>query len=229
MSAPINANAHQGTSRFGRGLGALFLRSLGWTLEGKLPEGTKAVVIAAPHTTNWDMPIMLAVAYAHGINPSWLGKKELFRWPFGGFMRWLGGLPIDRGSRHNIVQQVVDVYRSTDRLYVVIPPSATRGRAKHWKSGFYHIARGAGVPVMATALDYRRKVGSIGPAFHPTGNMKADMDILRAFYSKVVGKFPELVTPVLLAEEADGAAPADPVAGVDAGMDESPATPPIND
>lgn len=210
-------------------MGLLFLRLLGWTLEGKLPEGTKAVVIAAPHTTNWDMPIMLAVAYAHGINPSWLGKKELFRWPFGGFMRWLGGLPIDRGSRHNIVQQVVDVYGSSDRLYVVIPPSATRRRASHWKSGFYHIARGAGVPVMATALDYRRKVGSIGPAFLPTGNLKADMDILRAFYAGIAGKFPELTTPVLLAEEADSGTPAEPAADRDAGAGASPASPPVND
>lgn len=212
MRVPVAATAHHATGRLGRFLGALLLRILGWRVEGALPEGTKAVVIAAPHTSNWDMPIMIAVAYVLGVNPSWLGKKEIFRWPFGGFMRWLGGFPVDRGSRQNIVQQVVDVYGAADRLYVVIPPSATRRRASHWKSGFYHIARGAGVPVMATFLDYRRKVGGVGPVFQPTGDMKADMDILRTFYAGVAGKFPELTTPVRLAEEGVGGPTPDPVA-----------------
>ena len=190
----------------------------GWQLEGAIPEGTKAVIVAAPHSTNWDMPIMLAVCYAMGVNPSWLGKKELFRWPFGGFMRWLGGVSVDRGARQNVVQQVVDLYGVSDRLYVVIPPSATRGRAQHWKSGFYHIARGAGVPLMATFLDYRRKVGGVGPVFHPTGDLKADMDILRTFYAGVVAKYPELTTPVRLAEEGGSEAAADPPADADANV-----------
>jgi 1-acyl-sn-glycerol-3-phosphate acyltransferase len=101
---------------------------------------------------------------------------------------------------------VVDLYATSDRLYVVIPPSATRSRAMHWKSGFYHIARGAGVPVMCTFLDYRRKVGGVGPVFHPTGDVAADMDVLRTFYAGVTGKFPALTTPVRLVEEGDNTA-----------------------
>jgi 1-acyl-sn-glycerol-3-phosphate acyltransferase len=194
--------------RLARSLGAIFLFVFGWRVEGALPEGTKAVVIAAPHTSNWDMPFMLAVAYVLGIRPSWLGKRELFGWPFGGFMRFLGGLPVDRSARRNVVQQVVDLYAASDRLYVVIPPSATRSRAVHWKSGFYHIARGAGVPVMCTFLDYRRKVGGVGPVFHPTGDVAADMDVLRTFYAGVTGKFPALTTPVRLVEEGEVAADA---------------------
>jgi 1-acyl-sn-glycerol-3-phosphate acyltransferase len=198
---PSATSGNKTTGRFARTLGALFLRFFGWRVEGDLPPETKAVVIAAPHTSNWDMPFMLAVAYVLGVRPSWLGKRELFRWPFGGFMRWLGGLPVDRRSRNNVVQQVVDLFAAVDRLFIVIPPSATRSRAPHWKSGFYHIARGAGVPVMCTFLDYRRKVGGVGPIFHPSGNVAADMDRLRAFYDGIQGRFPHLTTPVRLPEE----------------------------
>ena len=186
-------------------------------------------MIAAPHTTNWDMPIMLAVAYVLGVNPSWLGKKELFRWPFGGFMRWLGGVSVNRGTRENIVQQVVDLYGVSERLYIVIPPSATRRRASHWKSGFYHIARGADVPVMATFLDYRRKVGGIGPVFRLTGDMKADMDVLREFYAGVQGKYPELTTPVRLAEEGDDTATGELASAIDATRGDAMASPPAAD
>jgi 1-acyl-sn-glycerol-3-phosphate acyltransferase len=178
----------------------------GWQVEGALPPGNKAVVIAAPHTSNWDMPFMLAVAYVLGVKPSWLGKCEIFRWPFAGLMRHLGGLPVDRRARANMVQQVVSMFGAADRLYVVIPPSATRSRRRHWKSGFYHIARGADVPIVCSFLDYRRKVGGIGLAFSPSGDVRADMERIREFYSTVVAKYPRQVTPILLPEENDLAA-----------------------
>jgi len=190
-----------------RGLGGLYLRLSGWRVEGRLPDARKAVVIAAPHTSNWDLPLMLAVAYVLGIRPAWLGKRELFRWPFGWLMRRLGGLPVDRGTRQNLVQQAIDRFDAVDRLLLVIPPSGTRGRATHWKSGFYHIARGARVPIVCGFLDYRRKVGGIGPAFTPSGDLAADMGELRAFYADITGRFPGSTTPVRLLEE-DQAVPA---------------------
>ena len=183
----------------------LFLRLFGWRVDGALPAASKAVVIAAPHTSNWDLPFMLAVSFALGVRPAWLGKREIFRWPFAGLMRRLGGLPIDRRSRQNVVQQVVAMIDGAERLYVVIPPSATRSRGPHWKSGFYHIARGAAVPVICTFLDYRRKVGGIGPVFVPSGDLRADMDVVRAFYATVTGKYPACETPVRLVEEEDAA------------------------
>ena len=186
---------------FARGIGRLYLRLSGWRVEGRLPEGGKAVVIAAPHTSNWDMPMMLAVSYVLGIRPAWLGKVELFRRPFGGVMRWLGGLPVDRKTRQNLVEQVVARFDEVDLLYLVIPPSGTRNRATHWKSGFYHIASGARVPIICAFLDYRRKVGGIGPVLRPSGDVRADMEILRAFYAGVTGKFPAFTTPVRLVEE----------------------------
>ena len=183
-------------------IGRLWLQLAGWRLEGALPPGvTKGVVIAAPHTSNWDLVFMLAVAYALGVRPSWLGKRELFRFPFGGVMRLLGGVPVDRSRRTNLVDQAVARLREATHLFLVIPPSGTRSRAAHWKSGFYHIARGAGVPIICSFLDYRRKVGGIGLSFVPTGDVCADMDKIRAFYGTVTARFPDQVTPMRIREE----------------------------
>ncbi len=188
--------------RLTRFLGRLYLRIAGWHVEGSLPpELHKAVVVAAPHTTNWDMPHMLAVAWAVGVRPSWLGKKSLFRFPFGGFMRALGGIPVDRSKRENVVDQAVARFDAADRLFLVIPPSGTRSRAKHWKSGFYHIARGAGVPVLCSFLDYPSRTAGLGPCLRMTGVLSADMGRIREFYSGIRGLYPEKATPILLAEE----------------------------
>jgi 1-acyl-sn-glycerol-3-phosphate acyltransferase len=196
--------------RLGRSLGALYLRLFGWRVEGRVPEIGKAVLIAAPHTSGWDLPFMLATASVFGVKLSWLGKRELFRWPFRWLFRRLGGLPVDRGSSHRLVEQAVDWFTDIDRLFLAIAPSGTRRRTEHWKSGFYHIARGAGVPVMCTFLDYRRKVSGIGPTFMPSGNVRADMDVIRRFYADITSRYPELTTPVHLLEEDDPNAQAAP-------------------
>jgi 1-acyl-sn-glycerol-3-phosphate acyltransferase len=155
------------------------------------------------------MPFMLAVSYVLGIHPSWLGKKELFRWPFGILMRWLGGIPVVRTGRHNMVAQVAERFASAHELYVVIPPSATRSRATHWKSGFYHLARAANVPILCAFLDYKRRVGGIGPTVSPSGDVSRDMTTIRQFYAPIVGKFPEQMTAVQLLEENANAEPCD--------------------
>ena len=187
--------------RVARGLGKLYLWCFGWRVEGRLPADMKAVAIAAPHTSNWDLPFTLAVSYVLGAKPSWLGKRELFRWPLGWLMTRLGGVPVDRGARANLVHQIVDRFAAVDRLFLVIPPSGTRSRATHWKSGFYHIARGAGVPLICTFLDYRRRVGGIGPVLEPSGDIAADMRVIRDFYATVHGKYPARTTPARLLEE----------------------------
>ena len=142
-------------------VGRLWLRSFGWRVEGRLPHHTRAVVIAAPHTSNWDLPFMLAVSWVLGVRPAWLGKDGLFRPPFGALMRWLGGIPVDRRAPGGMVTQAAARLRAADRLLLVVPPSGTRSRAPHWKSGFYHIASAAGVPILCTFLDYRRRVGGV--------------------------------------------------------------------
>jgi len=192
------------TGWLARGLGRLYLRLFGWRVDGRLPPDARVVVIAAPHTSNWDLPFMLAVAYVLGVAPAWLGKRELFRWPFGPFMRWLGGIPVDRSAPRNLVQQVVERFAAVDRLFLVIPPSGTRRRAAHWRSGFYHIARGAGVPIVCAFLDYARRVGGIGPTVTASGDVRADMEVIRRFYATVTGRHPARITPVRLLEEEGG-------------------------
>jgi 1-acyl-sn-glycerol-3-phosphate acyltransferase len=193
--------ASRRTGWFLRGVGRLYLRISGWRVEGRFPDAAKTVVIAAPHTSNWDMPLMLAIAWVLDVRPAWLGKQELFRRPFGWFMRRLGGVPVDRTVRQNTVQQAVDRFDAVERLHLVIPPSGTRSRSTHWRSGFYHIARGAGVPIVCAFLDYRRKVGGIGPVLRASGDVAADMAHIRGFYVGITSKYPEMTTPVRLVEE----------------------------
>lgn len=193
-------------------LGRTYLWLLGWQIQGQKPPYKKCVLLAAPHTSNWDVPLMLSMSYIYGIRVSWIGKHSLFRGPLGILMRWLGGVPVDRRARHNAVQQVVDEFNRSDELYILITPEGTRSRAEYWKSGFYHMAREAQVPIILGLLDFKRKVGGLFDAIVPSGDIKADMDKMRAFYRDASGKYPELFGPIRLREEAPGAesSPASP-------------------
>ena len=146
----------------------LYLRVVGWELEGTLPDIPKFVLIAAPHTSSWDVPVMLMVRLAFAVRLSWMGKAELFRPPFNGFFRMLGGIPVYRDRRNNMVQQMVEHFNDSEYLYLAIAPEGSRERREHWKSGFYHIAMGAHVPLVFGFIDYKRKTSGIGPTFMPT-------------------------------------------------------------
>ncbi len=189
-----------------RALCRAFLRLTGWKVVGGPPDAPKCVVIAAPHTSNWDLVFMLAMAGALGIRISWMGKDAIFRAPFGSIMRGLGGIPVRRHAAHNVVEQMVEAFAAADRLLLAIPAEGTRSRAEYWKSGFYHIARGANVPVVPSYLDYRRKVGGFAPPIMLTGEVTADMDRFRAVYASVEGKRAADQGPVRLREEMDGEA-----------------------
>lgn len=178
-----------------------WFRLFGWDTEGEVPAVSKAVLIAAPHTSNWDLPHMLATSLVFRYRISWIGKHTLFRFPFGAFMRLLGGVPIDRSSPQGMVKAVADQLRLSERLVIAVPPSGTRSRRDHWKSGFYWIAHEAQVPVVCTFLDYARRRAGVGLSFVPTGDVKADMERVRAFYAPIRGRFPENETPPLLKEE----------------------------
>lgn len=178
----------------------------GWDVEGEPPQFEKAVLIAAPHTTNWDLPHMLAAAWVFRLKISWLGKHSLFRPPFGWFFRAMGGVPVDRSGHHGLVQAAAGVFERTDKLMLAVPPSGTRSKSPHWKSGFYWIAHTANVPVVCGYLDFSRRVAGLGRSFHPTGDVVSDMEQVRAIYADIRGKFPELETPIRLREES---APAD--------------------
>jgi 1-acyl-sn-glycerol-3-phosphate acyltransferase len=163
----------------------------GWRVEGAPPEQGSFVLIAAPHTSNWDAVIMLAAARILEIDLAWFVKDSWFKFPMGAVMRQLGGVPIDRSAHHGVVEQAVARLKESDRLALAVPPEGTRGRAPHWKTGFYHIACGAGVPIVLGYIDYRRKVAGLGPAFQPTGDLDADFEVFREFYSKIQPRFPE--------------------------------------
>ncbi len=184
-----------------KALATLFLRATGWQAEGRRPAARKYVLIAAPHTTNWDLAYLLALAWLFEIKVSWMGKHTLFAGPFGWVMRGLGGIPIRRDRRGNVVQQMVDAFAASESLALVVPAEGTRRYVPHWKSGFYHIANRARVPIVLGFLDYRRKRGGFGPELIPTGDIRHDMDEIRAFYADKVGKYPDAFGDVRLKEE----------------------------
>jgi 1-acyl-sn-glycerol-3-phosphate acyltransferase len=173
-------------------IGFVFLKMLGWKIEGEIPDIKKFVIIAAPHTTNWDFPITLAMTFVLKIKIYWMGKAAIFRWPFGSVSRWLGGIPIDRSQSLNMVEQSVQAFKKMDNLIMVIPPEGSRKAVSYWKTGFYHIAEGANVPIVLGYLDYRRKVGGIGPTFYPTGRIEEDMREIKAFYATITGKYHDM-------------------------------------
>jgi 1-acyl-sn-glycerol-3-phosphate acyltransferase len=196
-----------------RFIGRTWLKAFGWTLADELPRAPKAVFVAAPHTSNWDLPFMLAVAWSLGIDVSWAGKDNLFKPPFGPIMKALGGVPIDRSKRGNQVERIANTIRSADRLYLTIAPSGTRSRRDHWKSGFYRIAQAANVPMMLGFLDYEKKRGGLAFTMEPTGDVKADMERIRAFYKDVRGKHPGRESAPRLREEDAPVSAADAEAG----------------
>ena len=167
-----------------------FLRLNGWQVEGSLPaEARKCVLIAAPHTSNWDLPYTLMVAFVLNLNIYWMGKHSLFAFPFGPVMRWLGGIAVDRSRSTNLVSASAMALKAADGpVQLVVPPEGTRGRTTHWKTGFYYIALEAGVPIVLAYMDYARKVSGLGPVFVPTGDVDADMAEIKRFYAGVKGR-----------------------------------------
>jgi 1-acyl-sn-glycerol-3-phosphate acyltransferase len=188
-----------------KSLGQAILRLSGWAFEGPVPATRRYVLIAAPHTSNWDFVYMMAMAWVLGVRLTWMGKASLFTFPHGVLFRALGGVPIRRAQRANLVEQSVARFAEGQDLVLAVPAEGTRGRGTTWRSGFYHIARLAEVPVVLGYLDYARKRGGLGPELCPSGDVRADMDIVRAFYADKVGRHPSRFTVPRLSEESDGA------------------------
>jgi 1-acyl-sn-glycerol-3-phosphate acyltransferase len=182
-----------------QGLSIRILRICGWRREGRVPDIPKFVIIAAPHTSNWDFPIGMAILLAFKLKFSILGKDSLFRWPFGGFLKWMGLIPINRSKSCNVVAQSIQVFKDNRKMVMIVAPEGTRKKGIYWKTGFYHIARGANVPIVMGFLDYVRKAGGIGPTLMPTGDIEFDMETIRCFYDRISGKIPEKSTPAIIA------------------------------
>ena len=172
-------------------IGRTALKLMGWRIEGELPRLDKFVAIGAHHTSNWDFVIFIALKFVLRLNARWFGKHSIFRWPFGGLMRSWGGIPIQRHLSLNMVEQAIQGFRDNREFILVLSPEGTRKKVKRWKMGFYHIALGAGVPIVPGALDFANRRVVIGAPFQPTGDAEADLQVLLAFFRPYVPKKPE--------------------------------------
>lgn len=176
------------------------LRMIGWKVVGNWPRPRKVVFLVAPHTSNWDMPIGLCAGFSSGVLRHWpygfMMKDSMFRGPLGPVMKRLGGLAIDRTNPHDVVQQMADVFAAHDDFLLAVTPEGTRSRRDYWKSGFYHIALGAGIPIIPVSFDYaHREVGLADPVIL-SGDREADLELFRRFYAGVTARRPENFGPV---------------------------------
>jgi 1-acyl-sn-glycerol-3-phosphate acyltransferase len=176
-------------------------KGLGWRIEGVIPDLPKMVIIGAPHTSNWDFFLFLAVIHHFHLKVRFLGKHTLFRWPFGFMFRAVGGIPVDRNRSGGIIGQVKREFDSEVRMTLVIAPEGTRSAAPQWKSGFVKIAEELHVPVVPAGVDSASKTVTIGPPLTVDGDRKGFMDRLRAFYADKNGVDPSGKGPVRLARE----------------------------
>ena len=173
-----------------RAFSVTYLKLTGWKVQGSLPpECAKSVFIAAPHTSNWDLPNTLMVAFALRLNIYWMGKEQIFKPPFRGLMQWLGGISVNRQQATNMVAASVEAIVAADGpVQLIVPPEGTRSKVRYWKTGFYYIAMGAKVPIVMAYMDYEKKISGLGPVFMPTGDIEADMVKIKAFYAPFKGK-----------------------------------------
>ncbi len=171
----------------------IFTKILGWKLIGEFPKDVKKfVVIGAPHTSWKDFPIAILARDSFGIDIRFIGKKALFKPPFGFLFRWLGGTPVDRTSSNDKVKEIIQLFNKQETFYLAMSPEGTRKKVTQWKTGFYYIAKGANVPIVMFTLDFGAKQVAISPPYYPTENKEKDFDAFHSFYKGVKGANPEL-------------------------------------
>ena len=199
--APFDYPA-QNCNGFAHWLGKTIIKLTGWRVAGGVPRSNRSmIIIAAPHTTNWDLFYLLGAAYSFKLSIQWLMKDSVFFPIIGQIFSYLGGIPVDRSQRNNMVSNLAQKITESDGIALVIPPSGTRRYTDYWKSGFYRIALEANIPVVCGYLDYEKKEAGLGEAFNLTGNITEDMDRIRAFYQDIVGKHPDQKSRIRLKEE----------------------------
>ena len=196
LALPPNA-PRMPRNRFIESLGRAILRAFGWRMVGGFPDIPKAVVIAAPHSSNWDGLLGFGAKFGMGVKLSILGKDALIRIPLlGRILRWQGVIPVDRSAPHGVVGQAAQAIRDADRMWYAIAPEGTRRWVDRWKPGFWHIARNAGVPVIPAYFDYANKVIGIGPPFELSDDMQADIARIQRWYKPYKGRNHDVLQPV---------------------------------
>jgi 1-acyl-sn-glycerol-3-phosphate acyltransferase len=188
---PLGEKVPRRGNAFEHWFGRTMMTLTGWKFDGAVPNEPKFVMIVAPHTSNWDFFVGLWAYFALGFKASFLAKHTVFVGPVAPFMRWLGGIPVDRSVSRDRVAESVDAFNTNEKLVLIIAPEGTRKFVPEWKTGFYHVADGAHVPIVPVAFDYEHKVIRIFPPFRTTGNRDADIGALKDLYRGIQGKHPE--------------------------------------
>ncbi|MES2684168.1 MAG: lysophospholipid acyltransferase family protein [Pseudomonadota bacterium] len=187
MSLTIGPQVPRRGNAISRWIGRVFLRLIGWRIEGSIPDLPKMVMIGAPHTTNMDGVVSIATLIALGIKASTMIKDSAFKGVMGPILRGFGAIPINRKSPKGVVEQTVDAFTGNAQMVMLIAPEGTRHSAKEWKRGYWHIALGAGVPVLPACVHYGTKIVTFGPPMMPSGNYADDLKILLDFYAQHAG------------------------------------------
>jgi len=171
----------------------LYYKVLGWKISGFTDFNSikKAVIIGAPHTHWYDFPIALLVRSVLGVKTNFIGKKGLFKWPYGWFFRALGGAPVERKSNENQVEAIARLFSEKEEFKMALAPEGTRKKVEEWRTGFYYISKAANVPIIMFTLDFKNKQNHFSEPFYPTDNKEADFNFIKEFYKGVVGKIPE--------------------------------------
>ncbi len=177
----------------GSALAKFILRIFNWKIKGwNFNNLDKYVIIEIPHTSNWDFPLgILLRAAQKAPHVYFVGKKSLFKWPFGYFFKALGGYPVDRKKSQNFVDSITEIYQKEDRFALCLAPEGTRSKTEKLKTGFYYLAVKAQVPIVMVSFDYSRKELVVAEPFTPSGDFEKDVPIMKAFFEDKVGKYPE--------------------------------------
>lgn len=175
-------------AHFVRAILLFIYRRHNFTAVGTPPDEKRFVIIAVPHTSNWDFPNYIGLTHELGLTTHFMAKASLFKWPIGRFMRQVGGVPVERSANRDMVQQMVDEFARRDEFVLTVAPEGTRQKVAGWRTGFYRIAHGAGVPIVCGFMDYKTKRAGVGPVIVPTGDYEADMAPAFAFYRDMLGK-----------------------------------------
>jgi 1-acyl-sn-glycerol-3-phosphate acyltransferase len=188
MLPRVGPNVARRGGAISKWIGIAALKILRWRVDGEIPDHSHYVAIVAPHTSNWDFVVGLAARYALRLDASWLGKHTLFRPPFGWLMRRWGGIAVDRTASHDVVSQTIAEFSSRPRVFLVITPEGTRKKVSRWRTGFWHIAKGAGVPILPIVFNWGAREIRIGAPFFPRSDVEQDIQQLQTHFANASGR-----------------------------------------
>jgi 1-acyl-sn-glycerol-3-phosphate acyltransferase len=178
-------------NKFSQWLGTTVLKLMGWGYGGTFPCCSKMIIVIAPHTSNWDFVLGLAVAFNLRLKISFFGKHSIFIPPFDRLLRGIGGIPIERSANHGVVDSMAERMREADEMILCLSPEGTRSPIFPWKTGFLHIAHKANVPIVLVSFDYKKKLIEFGPMHNISDNTQNELDRIYLHFEKVQGKYPD--------------------------------------